>query len=189
MKKEKVLLTGISGFIGLHCAQQLLNQGFEVRGSVRNAAQEKEVRATLSTASVNTTNLSIVDLDLTPDKGWDDAANGCDYLMHLASPFMITNPATDDAMIIPAIEGTIRALNAAQKAGIKRVVLPSSILAMSGSMKTGTLALKIGPIPTQPTSALTPKAKPWQKSCLGLYCQSRWRISVRDGQHQPRSRV
>jgi len=142
MSNEKVLLTGISGFIGLHCAQQLLNAGFDVRGSVRNASKEKEVRETLSAASVDTTNLSIVELDLTSDKGWDDAATGCDYVMHVASPFAIANPKTEDEMFIPAVEGTLRALRAGQKAGVKRVVLTSSVVAMFGSMKTGTFGPK-----------------------------------------------
>lgn len=135
---ETVLLTGVSGYIGLHCAQQLLDAGYAVRGSVRSAAKEKEVRETLRAASVDTTNLSIVELDLTSDKGWDEAASGCDYVMHVASPMAIANPKSEDEMIIPAVEGTLRALRAAKKAGVKRVVLTSSIMAMMGSMKTGT---------------------------------------------------
>jgi nucleoside-diphosphate-sugar epimerase len=149
MEKEKVLLTGISGYIGLHCAQQLLNEGFEVCGSVRNATKGKEVLETLSAASVDTTNLSIIELDLTSDKGWDNAASGCNYVMHVASPFATANPKSEGEMIIPAVEGTLRALRAAKKAGVKRVVLTSSGLAMFGSIKTG----KFGPKDWTNTSA------------------------------------
>jgi len=141
MNKGTVLITGVSGYIGLHCAQQLLEEGFKVRGSVRNAAKEKEVRETLSATSVDITNLSIVELDLTSgasDKGWDAAAAGCDYLMHVASPFTLANPKHEDEMIVPAVEGTKRALRVAKNAGVKRVVLTSSTLAMMGSMKHGT---------------------------------------------------
>lgn len=142
MRKETVLLTGISGYIGLHCAQQLLNEGFEVRGSVRSAAKEKAVRETLSAASVDTTNLSIVELDLTSDEGWDEAVSGCDYVMHVASPYSAANPKHEDEMIVPAVQGTLRALRAAKNAGVKRVVLTSSALAMMASMKTGTFGPK-----------------------------------------------
>ncbi|MBL4740858.1 MAG: aldehyde reductase [Sneathiella sp.] len=136
---ETVLLTGVSGYIGLHCAQQLLEAGFVVRGSVRSKAKEQEVRETLAAASIDTTNLSIVELNLANDVGWDEAAQGCDYVMHVASPFAIANPKAEDDMIKPAVEGTLRALRAAKKAGIKRVVLTSSTISMMGSMKAGTV--------------------------------------------------
>ena len=45
--KEKVLLTGISGFIGLYCAKELLESGFSVRGTVRNVGKKKQVLTTL----------------------------------------------------------------------------------------------------------------------------------------------
>lgn len=134
---QTVLLTGISGYIGLHCAKQLLEAGYAVRGSLRSAAKEAEVREALNAASVNTANLSFVELDLTSDKGWNDAARGCDFVMHMASPFAIANPKSEDEMIVPAVQGTLRALRAAKKAGVKRVVLTSSTLSMMGSMKTG----------------------------------------------------
>lgn len=139
MNNGTVLLTGISGYIGLHCAQQLLNEGFTVRGSVRSASKAQQVRETLASASADTTNLSIVELDLTSDKGWDDAVKGCDYVMHVASPYAIREPKNADDMIKPAVDGTLRALNAAKKAGVKRVVFTSSTLTMTGGMKTGTV--------------------------------------------------
>ncbi|TWT80521.1 3 beta-hydroxysteroid dehydrogenase/Delta 5--_4-isomerase [Planctomycetes bacterium CA13] len=138
MSKETVLLTGISGYIGLHCAKKLLNNGFEVRGSVRNTAKGKKVHETLAAASVDTTNLTTVELNLTSDKGWDEATKGCDYVMHVASPYVIADPKSEDEVIAPAVDGTLRALRAAKKSGVKRVVLTSSALAMMGSMKTGT---------------------------------------------------
>ncbi len=132
-----VLLTGISGYIGLYCAKELLEQGFHVRGSVRNKNKEQEVINTLQAASIDTTNLSLVELDLTSDSGWDQAAEGCDYIMHVASPFTIANPKNPDDMIRPAVDGSLRALKAAKKAGAKRVILTSSVVAMMGNMKKG----------------------------------------------------
>ena len=135
---ETVLLTGISGYIGLHCAQQLLDAGYTVRGSVRSKIKEKEVLETLKTASVNTKKLSIIELDLTSDIGWNNAAKNCDYIMHVASPFELANPKNEAKMIIPAVEGTLRVFQAAKNMGVNRVVLTSSIVAMIGSMKNGT---------------------------------------------------
>ena len=139
---HSVLITGISGYIGLHCAAEALRSGYRVRGSVRKASKEQEVRETLEAASVDTANLEFVELDLTKDAGWDTAAEGCTYLLHVASPFALANPKTEDEMIVPAVEGTLRALRATKKAGVKRVVLTSSALAMMGSMKTGTFGSK-----------------------------------------------
>ncbi len=135
---KTVLLTGVSGYIGLHCAQQLLNAGYIVRGSVRNEAKANSVKETLSAAKIDTQNLSIVTLDLMSDRGWDAATSGCDYVMHVASPFVIANPKNADEVISPAVNGTLRMLKAAKKAGVLRVVLTSSILSMMGSMKSGT---------------------------------------------------
>ena len=138
MMKNTILLTGISGYIGLHCAKELLDAGYNVRGSIRNQVKGQEVLDTLTAASVDTTNLTLIELDLTSNRGWDEAAAGCEFVMHVASPFVLANPKEPKDLISPAIDGTLRALRAAKKAGVKRLVLTSSILSMMGSMKTGT---------------------------------------------------
>ena len=120
---KTVLLTGISGYIGLHCAKELLDRGYRVRGTVRNQAKGREVQNTLAEASVDTQHLMIVELDLTSDHGWESAAAGCEFVMHVASPFIIANPKDPQELLKPAIDGTLRALRAAKKAGVKRVVL------------------------------------------------------------------
>jgi len=138
MKNTTVLLTGISGYIGLHTAKQLLDEGFTVRGSVRNMRKADDVKATLKAASVDTTNLSFVALNLTSDDGWHEALNGCDYVIHMASPYVVAEPKNENELIAPAVEGSLRALRAAKRAGVKRVVLTSSTFSMMASMKTGT---------------------------------------------------
>jgi dihydroflavonol-4-reductase len=139
MTNETVLLTGISGYIALHIAKELLVQGFTVRGSIRNSAKGKEVEVALQSAGVNTGKLSFVELDLNSDQGWDDAMRECDYVIHTASPFFIANPKDETEVINPAVEGSLRVLKAAKKASVRRVVLTSSALSMMGSMKTGTI--------------------------------------------------
>jgi dihydroflavonol-4-reductase len=135
---QSVLLTGISGYIGLHCAAEALRAGYRVRGTVRNASKQQQVRDTLTAAEVDTTHLEFAVTDLTQDDGWNAAAEGCTFVLHVASPFTIANPKSEDDMIGPAVDGTLRVLRAARTAGVKRVVLTSSTLAMMGSMKTGT---------------------------------------------------
>ena len=75
-------------------------------------------------------NLEFCELDLLSDDGWDDAMKGCEYLMHVASPFINIEPKDENQYIRPAVDGTMRALKAAKSAGIKRVVLTSSMVSM-----------------------------------------------------------
>ncbi|GEA51466.1 dihydroflavonol-4-reductase [Vibrio inusitatus NBRC 102082] len=138
MAKQIVLLTGISGFIGLHIAKQLLDKGFHVRGSIRNLKKAEIIKNTLEKASADISELSFIELDLTSDNGWDSAAEGCDYVMHVASPYAAAEPKHEDEMIIPAVDGSLRALRAAKNAGVKRVVLTSSAMTMMATMKSGT---------------------------------------------------
>lgn len=132
----KVLLTGSSGYIGKHITLGLLNAGFEVRASVRSAGKKAEVRdamlAHLPIGFELEAKLSFIELDLESDNGWTSALEGIDVLVHSASPFPIASPKDENELIRPAVEGTRRALRAAHKAGVKRVVLTSSVAAIYG---------------------------------------------------------
>jgi dihydroflavonol-4-reductase len=133
----KVLLTGASGFIGKHITLQLLAAGYSVRASVRNDAKAAEVRAAvtphLPVGFDLAGNLEFVLLNLESDNGWDQAIQGIDVLMHTASPFPIAAPKDEYEIIRPAVQGTLRALKAAHKAGVKRVILTSSVAAIYGT--------------------------------------------------------
>ena len=126
-----VLVTGASGFIGLHCVLQLLQEGYRVRGTVRSQGRADEVREAMANVDVGD-RLEIVEADLTRDEGWADAVHGCSYVLHVASPFPNRTPEHEDELIKPAKEGTLRVLRAAADAGVKRVVLTSSLAAVSG---------------------------------------------------------
>ena len=128
--KEKVLVTGASGYIALHCILELLNKGYKVKGSLRNLDREDEVRKSLGT-EFNNQNLEFCKLNLLNDEGWEDAASDCDYLFHIASPCCIDEPKNQNELIEPALEGTLRALKAAHKSKIKKVVLTSSMGAIA----------------------------------------------------------
>ncbi|MDG1760964.1 MAG: aldehyde reductase [Flavobacteriaceae bacterium] len=127
---KKVLLTGISGYIGNHCAVELLKSGYAVRGSVRSLSKSTQVVDAIKKEIDPKDNLEFCELDLLKDDGWDDAMKGCDFVMHVASPFINIEPKDENEYIRPAVDGTMRALKAAKKAGIKRVVLTSSIVSM-----------------------------------------------------------
>jgi len=134
---ETVLLTGASGYIGKHITLKLLNQGYSVRASVRNAKKADEVRAAVAPLINGDVDLgarlTFVELDLEKDAGWDEALAGVQVLMHTASPFPLASPKDENDLIRPAVEGSLRALKAAHKAGVTRVILTSSIAAIYGN--------------------------------------------------------
>jgi dihydroflavonol-4-reductase len=81
--------------------------------------------------------LELVVADLTADEGWTAAAAGCEEVHHVASPIPAAQPDDPDELIVPAREGTLRALRAARDAGARRVVLTSSFAAVGYSPKPG----------------------------------------------------
>jgi nucleoside-diphosphate-sugar epimerase len=126
-----VLVTGGSGFIGTHCIAQLLGAGHQVRTTVRSAKREPEVRAALSGMGTEPGDrLAFAITDLEADAGWRDAIAGCEYVLHVASPFPSSLPQHEDELIVPAREGTLRVLRASRESGVKRVVLTSSFAAI-----------------------------------------------------------
>jgi len=129
--KGTVLVTGGSGFIGGWCMIGLLQQGYTVRTTVRDLSREAGVRAALGKVIDTRDKLSFYAANLTSDEGWDAAVSGCDYVLHVASPLGVAEPKDPNELIVPAREGAKRAVGAAIKAGVKRVVLTSSVAATS----------------------------------------------------------
>ncbi|MDR3510484.1 MAG: aldehyde reductase [Caulobacteraceae bacterium] len=129
-EQATVLVTGGSGYIGGWCVIGLLQQGHVVRTTVRNLAREAEVRAALGQVA-DLGRLSFHQADLTADAGWDEAVAGCDYVLHVASPLGVAEPKDPNVLIGPARDGARRAVGAAIKAGVRRVVLTSSVAATS----------------------------------------------------------
>lgn len=126
-----ILVTGASGFIAIHTIAQLLEQGYKVRGTVRSMQKEAEVRESVRRYSQKINQLEIMPTELNQDEGWNEAMKDIEYVIHLASPFPPTEPNHEDELIKPAVEGTLRVLNFAQKANVKRVVVMSSNAAIS----------------------------------------------------------
>ena len=126
---DKVLLTGISGWIAKHIAIELLNSGYEVLGTVRNQNSLEKTKKTLS-EYVSTDKLSFVELDLLKDEGWNEAAKDCKYIIHTASPYPMKSSRNREALVPVAKGGTLRVLNAGIEANVEKIVLTSSIAAM-----------------------------------------------------------
>ena len=126
----KVLVTGASGFIAKHCIAELLRRGFAVRGTLRNLGRAEEVRTSIARAGADASGVELVAADLLSDEGWEEAMQGCTYVQHVASPFPLTEPRNPEDVIRPAREGAVRVIRAAGRAGVKRVVMTSSIVAI-----------------------------------------------------------
>ena len=130
----KVLVTGVSGYLGHQCAVELLKNGYLVKGSLRDLNKKNEVLNGIKKEIDPSNKLEFVKLDLLGDDGWDNAVKDCEYVLHVASPFSVREPNNEDEYIKPACEGTIRALKFAQKAKVKRIVLTSSTVTMMGEI-------------------------------------------------------
>ncbi|NEE02834.1 SDR family oxidoreductase [Phytoactinopolyspora halotolerans] len=129
---ERVLVTGASGFIAGHCIRDLLDQGYAVRGTVRDLTSADKIAHLYGLADGAAGELELVEADLSSDDGWPEAVAGCDYVLHVASPFPSGVPDDEDELIRPAVDGTLRVLRACAASGtVRRVVLTSSVAAIS----------------------------------------------------------
>ena len=157
----QVAVTGASGYIALHVIMALLDQGYAVRGTLRDMARGADVRAALA-KNTEVSGLSFTQADLLADGGWDAAVADCQYIIHVASPLPLQEPKNPDDLVIPARDGTLRVLAAAARAGVQRMVMTSSIAAIGyghGDTSTFTEAdwsipgEEIGPYATSKTIA------------------------------------
>jgi dihydroflavonol-4-reductase len=132
---ETVLVTGGSGFLGGWCLVELLERGYAVRTTLRDLGRERELREAVASQVEAGERLTVLAADLSSDDGWGDAVAGCDYVLHVASPFPPAQPKDPDELIVPAREGTLRVLRAALGAGVKRTVVTSSVAAVAGGAR------------------------------------------------------
>jgi dihydroflavonol-4-reductase len=109
-----IVVTGGSGYIAGYCIAQLLNECWRARTTVRNLGAAGEVRATIGQITANASAIEFVAADLNSDVGWADAVAGADYVLHVASPVPTVDPKSDDELVRPARDGTLRVLKAAR---------------------------------------------------------------------------
>jgi nucleoside-diphosphate-sugar epimerase len=127
---QTVLVTGGSGFLGGWCVVEALRRGYRVRATLRDLAREDEVRANVAGETEAGDRLELVQTDLMGDEGWGDAAAGCEFVLHVASPFPEAQPKNPDELIVPARDGALRVLEAGLDAGAQRIVMTSSVAAV-----------------------------------------------------------
>ena len=137
MADATTLVTGGTGFLGSWCIAQALERGHDVRTTVRDEKREATVRQAVANAGIDPDDrLSVLSADLTSDDGWAEAVAGCQYVLHVASPFPPEQPKNPDELIVPARDGALRVLRTALDAGVKRVVMTSSVAAIRGSRES-----------------------------------------------------
>ena len=127
---SKVLVTGASGYIALHVVDQLVKGGYRVRGTVRSLNNDRKVKPLLKLGQGAKYPIELVEADLLCANSWKKAAEGVDVVMHTASPVILDENVAEEEIVRPAVEGTLNVLNAALAAGVKRVVLTSSVIAI-----------------------------------------------------------
>lgn len=132
---DLVLVTGASGFIATHCILELLRKGYRVRGTVRSFKRQGEIEAGLRAHTELEGRLEFVEADLLRDEGWAEAVRGARFVLHVASPLPTAPPKDEMELIEPAREGALRVLRASSEAGVERVVLTSSLAAVTSGHK------------------------------------------------------
>ncbi len=134
---DRVLVTGISGFIGSHIAERLLAKGYAVRGTVRNKAKGQKIVDALGASGSDVSKLELVEANLASDAGWAEAVQDCRYIQHIASPLPHESPADREALVPEARAGAMRVLENGFGAGAERIVMTSSIASMIGQKGKG----------------------------------------------------
>ena len=174
----RVLVTGGTGFVGAHCLIQLLEAGHETHTTVRDLVRANDVRAMLRQGGVLEVDerLMVFRADLNADEGWTEAVAGCDYVLHVASPFPSKAPKDENELIAPARDGALRVLRAARDAGVKRVVLTSSFAAIGYGAAGRTTAFT----EKDWTDLTYPSLQPYQKSKT-IAERAAWDFIAREG--------
>lgn len=127
MSNKRILLTGISGFLGSHTAIQLLEKGYEVVGTIRNLHRANSIKSIIGQHTNSAHNLKIVEADLNKNELWNELTKNIDFVQHIASPFPRVLPKNESELIEPAKNGVLNILKASSANGVKRVVITSSL--------------------------------------------------------------
>ena len=129
-----ILVTGATGYIAGWIIKELLEQGNTVHATVRSPLNTQSFSHLNEIASQTKGTLKIFGADLLKEGSFDEAMQGCEIVIHTASPFVVTNfkDAYQD-LVKPAVEGTTNVLNSANRtSSVKKIILTSSIASTYG---------------------------------------------------------
>ena len=140
---DRVLVTGVSGFIASHVTERLLAKGYLVRGTVRNKAKGQKTIDKLAAQGSDVSKLELVEANLGSDTGWEEAVQDCRYIQHIASPFPLEAPSEREALVPVARAGAMRVIEHGLGAGAERIVMTSSMVAMMGQKGRGAHMLSL----------------------------------------------
>ena len=138
---DRVLVTGVSGFIGSHVTERLLARGYDVRGTVRDKAKGQKIVEALASHGSDVSKLELVEANLGSDAGWEEAVKDCRYIQHIASPFPLEAPSDREALVPEARAGAMRIIEHGLGAGAERIVMTSSMVSMVGQKGRGAYML------------------------------------------------
>ncbi|KAJ7641998.1 hypothetical protein FB45DRAFT_988321 [Roridomyces roridus] len=123
MSNKLIFVTGASGFLGSHIVLQLLEKGYRVRGAARGAKAD-HLTSTYTAAGYGAQFEAVKITDIVHDQ-FPQALVGVDALIHVASPLAGRQEAAE--LIKTAVDGTLNVVVQAEKVGVRRVVVTSSI--------------------------------------------------------------
>ena len=163
---KKVFISGISGYIAMHCAQQLLEKGYSINATVRDTKKIDPIKKALKDLSLDVSKIDFFEADLLSDQNWEDAMTGCEDVLHVASPYPLAQPKDENDLIKPAVEGTERVVLLALKQNVRKIVLTSSVAAISSGHTKKQFSeedwSKVDePIPAYPKSKALAEKKAW----------------------------
>ncbi|KAJ3901175.1 hypothetical protein F5879DRAFT_1049969 [Lentinula edodes] len=119
---SRILVTGANGFLGAHIVKEALDNGYIVRGTVRSAAKADELKKIFPSEKFET----VIVPDLIAGD-YTEALKDVTALIHSASPFAVEVSDPKKDFLDPAIDGTLNVLRAAHAAGIKRIIVTSTV--------------------------------------------------------------
>lgn len=130
------MITGATGYVALHVVKRFLDAGLTIHAPIRGVDNKEKTKYLDEMAAKSTGAIKYFEADLLKPGSYDDAAKGCELVVHTASPFILTTKEPQRDLLDPALKGTENVLNAVNKAGdAKRVVLTSSVAAIYGDAK------------------------------------------------------
>lgn len=127
----RVCVTGAAGFIGTHIVHLLLQRGYRVRGTVRDANNPQKIQHLRKIAQETQGDLELVSADIQNADSLLQAVRGCTWVCHVASAVQLQAKDPQKQIVDVAVQGTQNILHAvAQAKEVKRLIITSSVAAI-----------------------------------------------------------